>query len=187
MIYTEVAEASYSTSSFKEQRGAEQHRLQAQRGRVSLAQQGLHADFEIELPYLEEPIKAYKRPLLDDFLNEVSRMADLVLFTTAADSYVAEVMRHIDPEGSLFVGILSRSACKAEDTHLAAAPTFIKDLSVLGRPLERWVQPGSSHRLAVGGVVNIARPYGIPCAHAPLTSGRIQAVPHPCQDDHGRR
>ena len=71
LIYTEVPETSYTTNSFKERGAASAHRELEQLGRVSLAQQGLLADFEIDLPYLEVPAKAYKRPLLDNFLQEV--------------------------------------------------------------------------------------------------------------------
>jgi len=139
LVYTEVPETSYTSSSFKEKRGADAYRRLTQEGRVSLEQQGRDADFEIDLPYLEEPVKAYKRPLVDDFLQEMSLIADIVLFTTAADGYAAEVSRHLDPTGSLFTAIFSRSACRADSTGGAREPTYTKDLAALGRPLARTV------------------------------------------------
>ena len=65
----------------------------------------------------------------------MSQTADLVLFTSGADSYVAEVVRHLDPLGDLFTATLSRSDCTAVGTGGAREPIYKKDLISLGRPL----------------------------------------------------
>ena len=48
-------------------------------------------DAELDLPYLEAPVRLYKRPLLDDFLEEASKLCDLVVFTSAAESYARAI------------------------------------------------------------------------------------------------
>lgn len=65
ILYSEVAEA--TSTAFKEN-GPERAREFAQQRRLSV---GRPADFEIDLPYLESPLSVYKRPELDDFLDEV--------------------------------------------------------------------------------------------------------------------
>ena len=69
ILYTEIAEAweAETSSNFKEQ-GAEAARSYARARRISV---GRPPDFEIELPYLEDPVPVYLRPELNDFLNEV--------------------------------------------------------------------------------------------------------------------
>ena len=92
------------------------------------------ADLEIELAYLERPVRLYKRPLLDDFLIEASKLAELVVFSAAVEGYVREVASKLDPGGRLFGGrVLTRTHCTPVDAMLA------KDLSRLGRPLERLI------------------------------------------------
>jgi len=92
------------------------------------------ADLEIELAYLERPVRLFKRPLLDDFLQEASKLAELVIFSAAVEGYVREAVSMLDPGGHLFAGrVLTRTHCTPVDAMLA------KDLSLLGRPLERLV------------------------------------------------
>ena len=50
---------------------------------------GVDADFEFELPYLDAPVRVFKRPGLDDFLLEAGRLAELVLYSSAAEGYAA--------------------------------------------------------------------------------------------------
>ena len=66
ILYTEISEA--GPQYFKET-SAGAARQFAQDRRISV---GRPCDFEIELPYLEKPIQVYKRPELDDFMDEVA-------------------------------------------------------------------------------------------------------------------
>ena len=102
------------------------HRQHSQR---ALAQ----PDHEIELPYLDAPVQLHKRPQLDDFLLEAAKMCEVVLFTSAASSYAASYMRLLDPERRIFSALLTREHCTLMDS------LYLKDLSLLGRPLERVV------------------------------------------------
>ena len=121
--------------SFRESSGPEAARAKAahsdllKRGRVTPT-----PDHEFDLPYLEFPVRVYKRPLLDDFLAEASKLCELVLFSSAVDGYVRECAGLLDPDGTRFGGrLLSRVHC----TPLSAV--LAKDLGRLGRPLERVV------------------------------------------------
>ena len=92
------------------------------------------ADFEFELPYLDAPVRVFKRPGLDDFLLEAGRVAELVLYTSAAEGYASEIVRRLDPTGATFAGVLTRRHCRKLQTG-----SYAKDLAGLGRSLERTV------------------------------------------------
>ena len=62
----------------------------------------------------------------------MGRHADLVLWTSAQDSYTSELVEELDPTGSRFLAVLTREAC----TDLQDG-SYAKDLRILGRPLER--------------------------------------------------
>jgi Dullard-like phosphatase family protein len=92
------------------------------------------ADFEFELPYLVAPVRVFKRPGLDDFLLEAGRVAELVLYTSAAEGYASEIVKRLDPTGGTFAGILTRRHCRK-----LQVGSYAKDLEGLGRSLERTV------------------------------------------------
>ena len=135
LVHCTVSEG--SDSSFMESSGPEASRalaaqaaLHQQRSRRRLT---LQPDAEIELPYLETPVHLHKRPLLDDFLHEAAKLCELVVFSSAADAYARAVLAELDPTRTLFAGLLARAHCTRMDG------TLVKDLSTLGRPLERTV------------------------------------------------
>lgn len=115
------------------------------------------ADFEFELPYLDAPVRVFKRPALDEFLVEASKVADLVLYTSAVEGYASEIIGRIDPDGTTFLRLLSRKHCRILE-HTGGEPTprrrtdrclltrtrsslaaYGKDLRGLGRSLARTV------------------------------------------------
>ena len=94
------------------------------------------ADFEFELPYLDAPVRVFKRPALDEFLVETSKVADLVLYTSAVEGYASEIIRRIDPDGTTFLRLLSRKHCRVlEHTGGASTPRRRPDPRVLTRTL----------------------------------------------------
>lgn len=122
--------------SFMEPNGAEAAREAAEydmRHRTARARLPRLPDLEVELPYLMEPVQIHKRPQLDDFLLEASKMCEVVLFTSASDLYARECVRALDPAGTVFSAVLTRDHCTFDDG------LYLKDLSKLGRPLERVV------------------------------------------------
>lgn len=135
LVHCTVAESASSTS-FMEPNGAEAVRAAAahdQLHRKHRSRLQTAPDHEIELPYLEEPVLLHKRPQLDDFLEEAAKMCEIVLFTSAAELYATECVELLDPERRLFSAVLTREHCTLTDQ------LYIKDLSLLGRPLERVV------------------------------------------------
>lgn len=133
LVHCTVAEGE---ASFMEVNGAEEVRRAAQHNvmhRRHNARPIAPPDFELELPYLDEPVRVHKRPQLDDFLHEAAKMCEVVLFTSAAETYANACAELLDPEGRLFSALLTREHCTNMDQ------LYIKDLSRLGRPLERVV------------------------------------------------
>jgi len=67
-----------------------------------------------------------KRPFLEEFLEKVSEMFEVVIFTASTSSYSAKLLDVLDPHKKLFARRFYRDSCKWEDGHC------LKDLTVLG-------------------------------------------------------
>ncbi|KAG5175705.1 NLI interacting factor-like phosphatase-domain-containing protein [Tribonema minus] len=66
------------------------------------------------------------RPGLHDFLEELAKTCDVVVFTAAMPDYAGPVLDKLDPTGRLISKRLYRSSCRQ------VRGAFLKDLSVLG-------------------------------------------------------
>jgi Dullard-like phosphatase family protein len=120
--------------SFQEVQGPEAARTAAaQAERMQRRPPHREPDAIFELPYLEQPVRVHKRPLLDDFLSAACQLCDVVLFTSAAPGYVEQLVPLIEPAGRPFAAVLTRAHCTELDA------LYVKDLGQLGRPLERAV------------------------------------------------
>lgn len=71
------------------------------------------------------------RPYLHEFLNFVASRFEVVIFTASLGLYCNPLMDYLDPEGKLGKLRLFREHCSK------ANGAYIKDLSLLGRPLDR--------------------------------------------------
>ena len=71
------------------------------------------------------------RPHLMTFLRAIQPLFEVVVFTASQSSYANQLLDAIDPDGSLITDRLYREHC----TEVNGAR--VKDLSLLGRPLER--------------------------------------------------
>lgn len=83
----------------------------------------------------------YFRPYLRTFLEAVSKIYEVVVLTAACSEYADQILDAIDPEGRLIHHRLYRESCQ-ECTPNPEAPdakVYIKDLRVLGRPLNRVI------------------------------------------------
>ena len=69
---------------------------------------------------------AYKRSGLKEFLEELPRMFDVWLFTSAKKEYADAILKKIDPDDSIFKKRLYRQNC-VEDEH----GQLVKYISVL--------------------------------------------------------
>jgi len=56
-------------------------------------------------------VKVQLRPLVREFLQEMSKYFELMVFTASLDSYAEAVVKVLDPDRSLFQSIFSRESC----------------------------------------------------------------------------
>jgi Dullard-like phosphatase family protein len=79
----------------------------------------------------------YLRPYLRTFLEAVSRVYEVVVFTAACQDYADQILDFIDPYKRLFHHRLYRDSCVQciPDQQSPEAKVYIKDLRVLGRDL----------------------------------------------------
>ncbi|KAH9251028.1 hypothetical protein BASA81_011088 [Batrachochytrium salamandrivorans] len=86
-----------------------------------------------EANVFSETFRVHRRPGLDQFLAEASKRYELVCFTAGIEAYAKVLMDEIDPENKYFRHRLYRNHC------VEVGGSFVKDLSVLNRPMERCV------------------------------------------------
>jgi Dullard-like phosphatase family protein len=89
--------------------------------------------FPIVIKGKEYQMYVRKRPFMEEFLAAVAQKFEVVVFTASMSEYASEVLDLIDPTGVLIHHRLFRQHCTNTNG------LFIKDLSLLGRPLERVV------------------------------------------------
>jgi len=77
------------------------------------------------------PVYVKFRPHLGRFLNAVSRIFEVVVFTASISRYANQVLDYLDPSGELVHHRLFREHCTDVNG------SYVKDLERLGRPLER--------------------------------------------------
>ncbi|KAI4373119.1 hypothetical protein MLD38_011279 [Melastoma candidum] len=91
------------------------------------------ADFSFQIPINMEEKTVYvrRRPFLKVFLERVSEMFEIILFTASQKMYAELLLDNLDPERKFF----SRSAFR--DSCVLADGIFTKDLTVLGVDLAK--------------------------------------------------
>lgn len=91
------------------------------------------ADLEIDIEVNGQPGVVYvrKRPYLKEFLEFVATRFEVVIFTASLRLYCDPLMDCLDPENRLGRKRLFRDHCTPKNR------AYIKDLSLLGRPLEK--------------------------------------------------
>lgn len=85
-----------------------------------------------------KPHAVYFRPKAQVLLATVAKLFEVVVFTASIQSYADQVLDHLDPERKFISARLYREHC----TPCPCGPgqvIFLKDMSILGRPLERVV------------------------------------------------
>ncbi|KAM0792701.1 hypothetical protein ACM66B_002481 [Microbotryomycetes sp. NB124-2] len=95
---------------------------------VDLDDMLVHSGWDIEHGW-----RTAKRPGVDYFLAYLSQFYEIVLFTTQPAYTAAPIVEKIDPYGAYIPWKLFRESTRYKNK------TLIKDLSYLGRPLERTI------------------------------------------------
>ncbi|KAL0478961.1 hypothetical protein AKO1_007875 [Acrasis kona] len=80
------------------------------------------------------------RPYLFQFLQEVSKLYEIIVFTSSIESYADKLLDILDPEKCIFHHRIFRDACIQHGRY------FIKNLDVLNRDLSRTIIVDDSPR-----------------------------------------
>jgi len=78
------------------------------------------------------------RPFCKQFLKELSHFYEIVIFTAGVEEYANWVVDQLDPDGSMISQRLYRQHT-INRSKTQPLPLIIKDLSKIGRPLERTI------------------------------------------------
>lgn len=95
-----------------------------------------HTALKVQLEHSQHTV--YFRPKAHVFLATVAHMFEVVIFTASLKSYADQVLDYLDPDGKLISARLYREHCLP----VSCGPgqvVFIKDMSVLGRPIDRII------------------------------------------------
>lgn len=94
-----------------------------------------HFDFTVRPKIDGQAITFYvlKRPGVDEFLREAAKDFELVVFTAGLKEYASLVLDRLDSKGDIISHRLYRDSCRE------LGGKFVKDLSAVGRELDRVV------------------------------------------------
>ncbi|KAK7322495.1 hypothetical protein VNO77_25876 [Canavalia gladiata] len=96
--------------------------------------QGDGADFTFPIFLDKEyPVYVRKRPFLQEFLEKVSKMFEIIIFTASKRVYAEKLLDILDPDNKFFSRRVYRDSCIVKDG------TYTKDLTVLGIDLAKVV------------------------------------------------
>ncbi|KAL1202186.1 Mitochondrial import inner membrane translocase subunit TIM50 [Cardamine amara subsp. amara] len=92
-------------------------------------------DFTFPVNFNEEEHMVYVRcrPHLKEFMERVSRLFEIIIFTASQSIYAEQLLNVLDPKRKLFRHRVYRDSCVLFDGN------YLKDLSVLGRDLSRVI------------------------------------------------
>jgi CTD small phosphatase-like protein 2 len=92
-------------------------------------------DFTFPVNFNEEEHMVYVRcrPHLKEFMERVSRLFEIIIFTASQSIYAEQLLNVLDPKRKLFRHRVYRDSCVFFDGN------YLKDLSVLGRDLSRVI------------------------------------------------
>ncbi|KAG8383294.1 hypothetical protein BUALT_Bualt05G0169700 [Buddleja alternifolia] len=89
--------------------------------------------FSVNFNAKEHTIYVRCRPHLRDFLERVSRLFEIIIFTASQSIYAEQLLNVLDPKRKIFRHRVYRDSCLFVDGN------YLKDLSVLGRDLARVI------------------------------------------------
>jgi len=89
--------------------------------------------FLVDFNNQQHAVNVKQRPYLFDFLEHAAALFEVVIFTASQQVYAEQLLDILDPEGKLILHRIYRDGCVYVDGN------YLKDLTVLGRDLERTV------------------------------------------------
>ncbi|KAL8520153.1 hypothetical protein ACS0TY_010900 [Phlomoides rotata] len=89
--------------------------------------------FSVNFNLKEHTVYVRCRPHLRDFLERVSSLFEIILFTASQSIYAEQLLNVLDPKRKIFRHRVYRDSCVFVDGN------YLKDLSVLGRDLSRVI------------------------------------------------
>ncbi|KAL2484444.1 SCP1-like small phosphatase 5 [Abeliophyllum distichum] len=85
--------------------------------------------FSVNFDQMEHTVYVRCRPHLRDFLERVSSLFEIIIFTASQSIYAEQLLNVLDPKRKIFRHRVYRDSCLLVDGN------YLKDLSVLGRDL----------------------------------------------------
>ncbi|KAL7135085.1 hypothetical protein ABFS83_11G069700 [Erythranthe nasuta] len=89
--------------------------------------------FSVNFNLKEHTVYVRCRPHLKDFLERVSSLFEIIIFTASQSIYAEQLLNVLDPKRKIFRHRVYRESCVFVDGN------YLKDLSVLGRDLSRVI------------------------------------------------
>ena len=117
----------------------DQHKRTFEQALSTFTQQNGRYPTQAETSQIMPELEFKVRPFCLEFIEAMSQMFEIVVFTAAEQQYADEVLDRLDPTGRL----ISHRLYRQHVTHIQNTYTgqlhLVKDLSKIGRPLERVI------------------------------------------------
>lgn len=89
--------------------------------------------FPVNFNFEEHTVYVRCRPHLKDFLDRVSSLFEIIIFTASQSIYAEQLLNVLDPKRKIFRHRVYRESCVYVDGN------YLKDLTILGRDLSRVI------------------------------------------------